>query len=120
MASLSKSAKAYGGWFLTLLSGFCMGFGVGILLVIRIFVERWGVGDPSAYSDLHLYVVILVFIGLVLGGIGIYEIYSSLKTVSPQPSITTLAEKKYCRFCGTENKKDAVFCEKCGKKISET
>lgn len=25
---------------------------------------------------------------------------------------------KYCRYCGTENKNDAHFCEKCGKKIS--
>ena len=27
-------------------------------------------------------------------------------------------EKRFCRYCGAENKTDAVFCEKCGKKIS--
>lgn len=25
--------------------------------------------------------------------------------------------KKFCRFCGGENKTDAIFCEKCGKRI---
>jgi len=25
----------------------------------------------------------------------------------------------FCRYCGAENKDDAVFCEKCGKKIGQ-
>ena len=28
--------------------------------------------------------------------------------------------KFYCRYCGAENKDDAMFCEKCGKKLDET
>lgn len=36
----------------------------------------------------------------------------------PPPSlVATSEEKKFCRHCGAENKTDAVFCEKCGKKI---
>jgi len=36
----------------------------------------------------------------------------------PPPSlVATPEEKKFCRYCGTENKTDAIFCEKCGKKI---
>jgi len=27
--------------------------------------------------------------------------------------------KMHCPYCGTENKRDAIFCKKCGKKISE-
>jgi hypothetical protein len=27
-------------------------------------------------------------------------------------------EKRFCRYCGAENKTDALFCEKCGKNIS--
>ena len=27
-------------------------------------------------------------------------------------------EKRFCRYCGAENKTDATFCEKCGKNIS--
>jgi len=31
---------------------------------------------------------------------------------------TVISEgKKFCRYCGAENKTDADFCEKCGKKI---
>lgn len=32
----------------------------------------------------------------------------------PEPVATTEG-KKFCRYCGAENKTDAVFCEKCGK-----
>jgi hypothetical protein len=35
----------------------------------------------------------------------------------PPPSLFEPSEKKFCRYCGNENKTDAVFCEKCGKKI---
>lgn len=31
-----------------------------------------------------------------------------------------MAGKFFCRYCGGENKSDAVFCEKCGKKLAET
>ena len=27
--------------------------------------------------------------------------------------------KFYCRYCGVENKKDAVYCESCGRKLKE-
>ncbi len=39
----------------------------------------------------------------------------------PQPTgpAPVSVEKVYCRYCGTENKTDAVFCVKCGKKIAE-
>lgn len=118
MPSLSKSLKAYGGWSSALLSGILIGFGVLLLIVMRMLVETFGtVGDPHAYADVQLWGTFLIIFGVVLGAVGIYEISSSLKTVSPQPSITTLEGKKYCRYCRTENKSDAVFCEKCGKKI---
>lgn len=28
-------------------------------------------------------------------------------------------QKKYCQYCGSENKSDAVFCVKCGKQIDQ-
>jgi hypothetical protein len=43
-------------------------------------------------------------------------------TIQPQPSPQTSTqeldaeEKKFCIFCGSSNKKYAVYCEKCGKK----
>lgn len=38
----------------------------------------------------------------------------------PEPTVpvSVPVEKMYCRYCGTENKTDAVFCAKCGKKIA--
>ena len=36
----------------------------------------------------------------------------------PPPSVSgAILEKIFCRYCGGENATDAVFCEKCGKKI---
>lgn len=40
-------------------------------------------------------------------------------TPSPAPTAVVTVEKKYCPSCGTENKGDAIFCVKCGKKIAE-
>jgi len=34
----------------------------------------------------------------------------------PLVAVATSEEKKFCRYCGAENKTDADFCEKCGKK----
>jgi uncharacterized paraquat-inducible protein A len=33
------------------------------------------------------------------------------------PVSGAILEKIFCRYCGAENATDAVFCEKCGKKI---
>lgn len=42
----------------------------------------------------------------------------SILPVPPPPMpVATSEEKKFCRYCGAENKTDAVFCEKCGKNI---
>ncbi len=44
-------------------------------------------------------------------------------TVNGEVAERIIAEAKYpklfCRYCGTENKGDAVFCEKCGNIIAE-
>lgn len=39
-------------------------------------------------------------------------------TLSPQPAPIAKSDvEKFCRYCGTEQKSDAVFCEKCGKHL---
>ena len=38
--------------------------------------------------------------------------------VEEEKQIEGDASKFFCRYCGAANKDDAVFCEKCGKKIS--
>jgi uncharacterized membrane protein len=67
---------------------------------------------------------VLLLIAWILAAVGFFSIKTpttQLPTTTP-PSVPTApvsVEKKYCRYCGTENKSDAIFCEKCGKKIAE-
>jgi ribosomal protein L40E len=72
---------------------------------------------------------VLLVAGLVLGFTGLF-VYSFTfetgQTKGQKTRDTKTAESlsgkmdahKYCRYCGMENKIDAVYCEKCGKQIS--
>lgn len=43
---------------------------------------------------------------------------TAILPVPPPPEpVAITEEKRFCRYCGAEQKSDAVFCEKCGKKI---
>ena len=53
---------------------------------------------------------LILFEGLVFTRI--YAVLRTERRYSPQPS-----EKVYCIYCGAENATDAIFCQKCGKKI---
>ena len=73
---------------------------------------------------------ILKFIAWILAAVGFFSIRTpttqlpvavspSAPAPPPAPSVPVSVEKKYCGYCGTEIRTDAVFCEKCGKKITE-
>jgi ribosomal protein L40E len=115
--------SAYTGWFDALISGILIGAGIATILIPRWIMEGivarhpTVVINPEPYAIVHLLGAFSIMIGTLFSIIGIYAIYRSQKTVVSQTQIAM--EKKFCRYCGTENKKDAVFCEKCGKKISE-
>jgi len=107
MPSLSKSLKAYGGWFSGLIGGFLIGFGIIALIFAPVLIranEAWTneINDilntwrslhpndivpiaqtPSeayyAYANLQLYGAIVIFIGVFFGALGFYGVYSSLK-----------------------------------------
>lgn len=142
LSSLSKYSKGYGGWFSGLLGGIIIGFGIMILVIAPVAMEAkeawtneindilntWRNLHPQdniptahvpsesyyAFANIQLYGAIALFIGLAFGVVGIYEVYSSLKTVSPKPLVSV--EKRYCRYCGTENKSDAVFARNVERK----
>lgn len=38
-------------------------------------------------------------------------------SVPPTEPVAIAEEKRFCRYCGAEQKSDAVFCEKCGRKV---
>ena len=60
---------------------------------------------------------------LVVGTIGGFLIGYAVYLHALGPPETLLTETsgiRFCRHCGSENKDDALFCERCGKKISES
>jgi hypothetical protein len=44
--------------------------------------------------------------------------YGTKPTIPSPPEFTQSVPRKYCPFCGAENKSDNVFCGKCGKRIT--
>ena len=72
---------------------------------------------------------ILTTLFVLLGGMAGTELAGRKRQVAtqlppspipvPPPSVPVApsGERKFCRFCGGENKTDAIFCEKCGKRI---
>ncbi len=147
MSDLSRHARAYGGWFSGLMGGLIIGLGIMFLMIIPMamkaneawtdemnyVLDKWRSLHPDddvpparvpseaqyAYANAQTYGVVFVFMGALFGAAGVYEIRASLKTAPPQPSVAASTGKKYCGYCGAENKSDAVFCGKCGKKITE-
>ncbi len=110
---------AYSGWFLALICGASVGSGVSLFFFTRYLVGRIATIDPNVYADAQLLGALLIFIGLASGVLGIFATYNSAKMATGRPLTNPIATKKYCRYCGTENKSDAYFCEKCGKLIRE-
>ena len=79
-----------------------------------------GTVEASAAKNLILLGLYMGMGCLVAGGIGGFLIGYAIYLHAMGPSETLLAEPpeiKFCRYCGTENTSDALFCEKCGKKI---
>ena len=119
----TSKSSAHAGWLVTLAGGFGMGAGLAIIFVTRIFVEVIPTLNPNiqinpeAYANLQLMGMGIFFLGLLVCLFGFFVIHRSLKTETGKPMVSISMEKKYCRYCGTENKSDAVFCEKCGKAI---
>jgi len=43
------------------------------------------------------------------------QLGTTRESVPPKKGLSAI----YCRYCGFENEPDAVFCEKCGKRIAQ-
>ncbi len=110
---------AFSGWFLALICGSSVGSGVSLFFFTRMLMGRIPTIDPNVYADVQLLGFFLIFIGLVSGVLGIFATYNSAKMATGKPTAISIVAKRYCRYCGMENKNDAYFCEKCGKLIRE-
>lgn len=84
--------------------------------LVWLFVIFEGIEAFFPFSPIGWIGGILPLVAWILAAVGFF----SIKTPTPQlPSATPTVsvEKKFCRYCGAENKGDAVFCGRCGKKI---
>lgn len=75
-------------------------------------------GSAKRLTLLGLYMGMACLVVGIAGGTLIGNALSFKTGIFPEDLAVESLGIKYCRYCGTENKKDAHFCEKCGKKIS--
>ncbi len=94
--------------------GFFVGFGVVFLIIAwttkDVFLT-YGIDNSSLW--------IIGFTCVLLGVIIIIYSFIRMSDVFVDVGEAAQARIVFCRYCGMENKSDAVFCEKCGKKITE-
>jgi uncharacterized membrane protein/ribosomal protein L40E len=95
--------------------------------------EKSGVDSFNTAGTLYLVgaVLTIVFVGALIVWIawifaasGYYSLKpktaepSTISYYQPQaPATVSLAQNKYCPYCGTENAPDAVYCRSCGRQI---
>ncbi len=64
--------------------------------------------------------ILLIWIAWIFAAIGFHSLKpsSTISTYSTvQPQLTGVTQKRYCTYCGTENNKDALYCQACGKQL---
>ena len=61
---------------------------------------------------------ILKFIAWIIAAVAFFSIKIPAQLSTAKPIFSVTEGKKFCQYCGTQNKSDASFCQKCGKKIA--
>ncbi|NIO38353.1 DUF996 domain-containing protein [Candidatus Bathyarchaeota archaeon] len=67
-------------------------------------------------------VSLVAWILVAVGFFAIKTLPTPLPPLAPPQAPSAPAaptERIYCQYCGTQNKSDAVFCKKCGRKMAE-
>lgn len=100
-------------------SAYVQNFTFGESREIQVTKYRTEYRDDYTMVMLGSIVGIVGFIIMTLG-IAIKPKVSSQQKQVPAPLRMRSASTYYCRYCGSENKSDAMFCQKCGKKLSES
>ena len=103
---------------------------VSAVLYMRAFsklAEKSGVGTFRTVGLLYLIgtVVpiggILVWVAWILAAIGFHSLKPSSTSTfaysTPQATAPSIAQKRYCPYCGRENRGNAVYCGYCGKQL---
>ena len=102
-----------------------MGMAIGVALVLlaililftnmKINVNRdfWGNTTGVSYEFPNVqYSIGLAVVGIIFGAFGSVSRIKAKQQIPPPPS------HAFCRYCGTQNTPDALFCSKCGKKLT--
>jgi len=110
-----------------LIGGGALGLGIGMAWIVQILPpileERFDIQfDPQAtFGVLNATWIMFLFgvIMIVIGCVEVYKAYNAIEHITkPRPEAIHKVERKFfCRYCGKENKPDAVYCEGCGKKL---
>jgi ribosomal protein L40E len=80
--------------------------GMGIVQFLVVFYFWRDLNEPE--------------VKLFLGSIEAQKTAQERTGVQTAVAETKSKQEFYCRYCGAENKTDAVFCEKCGRQLRET
>lgn len=104
------------------------GIAIGVALVLlaililftnmKINVSRDWLGNTTgvSYEFPNVpYSVGLAVVGIVFGAVGSAFRMKSKQQIQPPPFSKT---PPFCPYCGTQNTSDALFCSKCGKKLT--
>jgi hypothetical protein len=104
-----------------------IGIGLGILFLIGALLEYeshsplyWEIFPEQLNSTVYpLGVACTIFLVVGLGFLWRAEQEGKQVRIptTPMPAPQPFTGMKYCRFCGSENKTDASYCEECGKAL---
>jgi hypothetical protein len=105
-----------------------LGFLLGALIIQIPSAYKTFLGIPYSVNPEFVFWFNWMIVGLMLGflyigmGLGLmantYSIYRLEKKIPQTPPPPFSNTPSFCRYCGTQNIPDAVFCSKCGKKLT--
>lgn len=108
---------------------------VSAVLYMRAFnklAEKSGVDSFRTAGLLYLIGIVLtivivggviVWIAWIFAAMGFYSLKPKAPSTStftystPQETAPSIAQKRYCPYCGTENSADAIYCSSCGRQL---
>jgi len=97
-------------------SGFmCLGMGIWMLIeTLMVYVQLQDRVTSSSASS----VIVSIGPGFYLLAVGVLiTLVGGIVLLATKLEASPSGMHAFCRYCGAENKSDAVFCEKCGKKL---
>jgi hypothetical protein len=85
---------------------------------INVSRDFWGNTTGVSYEFPNVpYSIGLAVAGIIFGAVGSVYRIKAKPQIQPQPPPFS-ENPSFCRYCGMQNTSDAVFCSKCGKKLT--